>query len=136
MEGLFIPLKSKFTVKIKVLKDRKPEVFLNVIEKGSIYTVNRFFDAVLSDYAEDAQVYVSKNYQDAVDVLDIKDSFDNGRKPFFIKAKISSVPKNCRLETILVSDTNDKNKLIHIYMLHEPDIFATWKIYNIEEESI
>jgi len=136
LENLFIPLKSKFPMKIKALEDRSSKIFLGVIEKGSVYTVNRFFDAISSDCIENAGAYISKNYQDAVDVLEIKDSLENGCKPFFIKTKISSVPKNCRLETVFISDIDDKNKLIHIYMLNEPDIFSTWKIYNIEEEII
>ena len=140
MAHLLISLKNNFPIKINTVIDKKPKIIFKGIEKDSNYTVKCFLDAIASDQVEDAEVYISKNYVDKIDVIGIKDMFEDKDKktlPLLIKAKISNVPKNCKMDTLLVWDKySEKNKLIHIYMLHEPDIFAKWKIYSIEEESI
>lgn len=121
-------------------ENKNANTFFRSIERDSTYTTKCFLDAIADNSTDEAEAYISRNYIDKIDLMKVKDRFIDRNKNvplFLIKAKISYIPKNCKVDTVLISDIDDKkSKFVHIYMLHEPDEFANWKIYNIEEESI
>lgn len=101
----------------------------------SNYTLSCFCKALTSNL-EEAKAYISKNYVDQIDLARIQDEFLNKKlTPALVKLDFKNIPKNCKADTIMIHDEH-KNivKLIHIYMLHEPDKITNWKIYSVEEE--
>ena len=109
--------------------------FFKLCTKDSVYTSTCFCKALTTN-TEDAIAYISKNYINHIDITSIKNELLNKKLSSpLITLDFKQIPKNCRVNTIIAYDEcNNLSKLIHIYMLHEPDKIANWKIYSVEEE--
>lgn len=140
MHHLSIPLRNKTFFKINSNLTKISNNFLKYTNKDSSYTIKCFLDAIINSSTEDAKAYISKNYVDKIDLSKVKKALYNKGKntaPFIIKANFSNIPKNCKADTMYIFDKKEKvGRFLHILMLHEPDKFANWKIYCIEEENI
>ena len=128
---------------------KKNQVFLPIIERPASpfftasfsdtaeHTVDSFLKAVRLKHIEDAQVYISKNYQDRIDLDELTDLLVQGRG-VSVRHVLGSnyraeVPKGCVSKAFLVTD-GAKSSLFNVNMLKEPNSFGKWKIYSIERE--
>lgn len=139
MHNLCIPSNNKSSIKINTNLSKLQNNFIKYINKDSNYTIKCFIEAIIKNSTDEAKVYISKNYIDKIDLIQLKDEVLKNKKisHLLVKGKFLNIPKNCKVDTMLILDKEHcKSRFIHIYMLHEPDSFANWKIYEIEEENI
>ncbi|MCL2593743.1 MAG: hypothetical protein FWD82_10340 [Defluviitaleaceae bacterium] len=105
--------------------------FLSFVEKEkSEYTTKEFLNALKSDFKDDAKAYISRDFVNSIDLHKYENITKKQKIPFVICANYDKLPKNCKLDTIMTTDT----EIFHLYMLKEPDKFGKWKIYGIDRE--
>ena len=99
-------------------------------------TPKLFLDALIKKDFQDAMTYISR-LSLFVDQDALKEIFDNVKSYNYIPVsyKNSYFPKGEKVNSVFVSNEN-KKKILHFYLINEPDYFSKWKIYRIEEENV
>ena len=119
------------------IKGEKPFFSLEHSE-SSQYTLDRFLEAIRYSKIDDAMAYISKNYTDRVDIVQIWEALEEENQlctNYIVKKRFTKIPRNCTGSAIMLFDKQDKKmRIFNIYMLNEPDKFGKWKIYSIEQE--
>jgi hypothetical protein len=107
--------------------------FFSILTENS--TVKLFLDAIAHN-TEEAACFISKNCARSIDLIELKDTFDDGGfKYLFSMEEASSEKGNCRTNTVLLFNNKSNQKtILHLYMIREPDQFGQWKIFNVERE--
>ena len=137
MHSLYLTTNSIYKT-VKMNQGKPTGAFLKYTSMDSSYTIKCFYDAVISGQKDEALVYISKNYIDKINLAEIKTQLLGDNKlTHLVTANFKHSPRNCKTHTTLIYDKTSKlSKFIHIHMLHEPDKFAKWKIYSVEEEVV
>lgn len=92
-----------------------------------------FIEAVMNEEFEDASLYLSKRLQCSLDFEAIKRVFASMKKYGYLVAANTAKNKRERITSIMISDKDSKEaKLLHLYIVSEPDMYSKWKIYKIE----
>lgn len=98
-------------------------------------TQKSFINALVNNDFDKAVLYISRFSVFANKEL-LKDFFDGVKSYNYISVSY----KDCsfigeKVSSVFISDKNNK-KILHFYLINEPDSFSKWKIYHIEEEKI
>ena len=91
---------------------------------ASEFTVNCFLSELKKGDFLKASRYISKNYLDKIN-LSLFSNIKNYKK--IVCMEFGEVPKNCKKDTFLI-----EGRLVHFYSFKEKDVYAIWKIYNVE----
>lgn len=112
--------------------DEQP--YLSLVNDNS--TPKLFLDALIKKDFQDAMTYISR-LSLFVDQDALKEIFDNVKSYNYIPVsyKNSYFPKGEKVNSVFISNEN-KKKILHFYLINEPDYFSKWKIYRIEEENV
>ncbi len=99
-------------------------------------TPKSFINAVINNDFDDAMSYISR-FSIFLDIELIKKIFSGIKsyKYIPISYKNNYFSKFEKVNSVFVADEN-KKKILHFYLINEPDSFSKWKIYRIEEENI
>jgi len=110
---------------------QKEKPFFSILSENG--TVKLFLDAVAHD-TEEAACFISKNCIKAIDLFELKSSFDGGGFKYLYPVEENNIG-NCRTDTVLLINKKSKQKtVLRLYMVREPDQFGQWKIFNVERE--
>jgi len=79
------------------------------------------------------------NFRDTIDLDKLREilcGYDVYKCLANVPVKVDGT--NTRRNSILLMNSNDsgydRNDVIHLYMVKEPDMYGNWKIYGIERE--
>lgn len=132
MRGVLLSLDGR-----SVLKGKKP-FYTIAKDRYDTDIVNLFIKAVANNGPDDAKVYLSKNLKavGSLDFEELKKVFNgNIAYKYLSKVRFSHLPENIVTNSILVmNNAIQKNSIIHVYMVKEPDMHGSWKICGIERE--
>lgn len=106
-------------------KEKSP-FFIYHNEEG---TLRCFLDALSKNSGEDALVYFSKEIQYQDNLEEALALFGEERQ--YKKLIHFKQSKNKRFNTISIA-LGKQEKVIHVYLVEEPDKFSQWKIIQIE----
>ncbi len=94
--------------------------------------INGFLAAIKNCSIDEAKTYVSKNFVSSIDFEGLKNIFDSESEYKYLINLPFEDQKNKLTNSILVG--GNKTNIVHVHMIHEPDRYGRWKIYNIEKE--
>ncbi len=138
--GYCLPINTKRFNTIKLPVDQSTQVCKTIFKKPFFTqaddkdTVRLFVNALSNWQHEDAKVYISKNFAHDFNLNELSHFFKEakGYKCCF-NIEFENMPKNCKSNSIVVCD-KEKEQVVHLYLIKEPDKFSNWKIYGIEKE--
>jgi len=108
------------------------EIFIPFFQDEN-QTVKSFVDALAGSRFDDARAYISKPYADVFDLDELSDYFSENKVCVSAAVAFRKAPRNCLTKSILMRE-KDRDSVIHLHMVREPDSFGNWKIYGIDKE--
>lgn len=129
-KGVTIPLQeTAFQKPCQDIQREKGNPFFSITNEQS--TVKHFLEAVTSSDAESARAYISKSFIGEIDLTELRNTLEIFENYKFLGQP--HLPGKSYTGSVLMFNKN-RNSILKLHMVQEPDSYGNWKIYGIEKE--